>query len=154
MRARVGALGHVLANVLEPCGTSRAGQRVNVLCRHDRLRAAQTDEIRELLDRVEELVEIDRTCEFNVSEVTRTGLVCLFACGAHLAVLNHTEACVEHAIRYGLVALIGLIGRNLDDAPLADVLRVRDAELNAYDRVAHSVPAYLYVYISSVLALS
>ena len=69
--------------------------------------------------------------------MTRAELVRLLARRTHLPVLDDAEAAVEDAIGNRLIALIGLVGRDFDDGPLANVLRVRNAELNTDNRVTH-----------------
>ena len=44
-----------------------------------------------------------------MAKVTWTELVGLLARRADLTVLNNTESCIKHAIRDGLITLVGLI---------------------------------------------
>ena len=138
---------HVVANVLEPRHTREA--RVHLVGIHrdanaivEWNRAVEADHIRKLLDGVEELVEIDGTSQCNVSEVTRAELVRLLAGGADLPILNDTEACIKHAIRNRLVALVGLVGGDFHDGALANILGIRNPKLNSNDSVAHDAYSY------------
>jgi hypothetical protein len=102
------------------------------------LGAREADEVAELLGSLKELVEIDRPSEWNVSKVTGAQLVRLLTRGADLAILYDSEACVKDTVGDGLVALIGLVSRDFDNRPLADVLGVGNAKLNADDCIPHS----------------
>lgn len=101
------------------------------------MRAVEADDVAQLLNPVEELVEVHRPSQRNVSEVTWAELIRVLAGGADLAVLNDAEASIEDAIRHGLLRLIGLVGGNLHDAPLENVVGVCNAKLNSSDDVAH-----------------
>jgi alkanesulfonate monooxygenase SsuD/methylene tetrahydromethanopterin reductase-like flavin-dependent oxidoreductase (luciferase family) len=113
--ARTEALrGHVVTDLLEACRT-RGLDLVEVLGLHHWLRAVQTDEVRQLLNRVKELVEVDRACQLNVTKVPRAELVRLLARGAHLTILNHTEPCIKHTVWDRLITLVGLIGSHFNN---------------------------------------
>jgi hypothetical protein len=101
------------------------------------LGAREADEVAELLGCLKELIEIDRPSEWNVSKVTGTELVRLLARGADLAIFDNSEACVKDTVGDGLVALIGLVCGDFDNRPLADVLGVGNAKLNADDCIPH-----------------
>lgn len=103
----------------------------------DDVRAIQADDVAQLLNPVEELVEVHWSGQSDVTKVTRTELVGVFAGRTDLAILNDTEARVEDAVWNRLARLIGLVGGNLHDTPLEDVVGVCDAELNSGDCVAH-----------------
>ena len=107
--------------------------------RRNGLGAVQADEVCELLCRVEELIEVDRTCELNVTEVSGTRLVRLPTRRTHLAILDDTEPSIEDAVCDWLCALVGLVCRNFHDTTLPNVLGIGDAELNSNDRIAHCV---------------
>ena len=139
-------LSQDIANLLEAAHPwrrvrARAGQGC---------RAVQAHAIAELLDHIEELVEIHGPSQRNVSKVSRAVLVGLLAGRADLAVLNHSETRIKHAIRRGIPAEVGLVGGDLYDAALDNVIGVSDAKLNAYDCVTHCtiviLPCRLFVF--------
>ena len=104
-----------------------------------RLGTVQTDHVTNLLHNIEELVEIDRSCECNVTKVTWTELIGLLTGWTYLTILNDTETAIEHAIGDRLIALVGLVGGHFHNGTLTDVLGIGNAELNAYNSVAHVV---------------
>ena len=85
-----------------------------------------------------------------MAKVPRAVLVGLFAGRADLAILNHSETRIKHAIRRGIPAEVGFVGGDLHDAALDNVIGVRDAKLNAYDCVTHCsiviLPCRLFVF--------
>jgi len=111
------------------------------------LGAGQTEDVAELLHRIEELIQIDRAGQLDVSKVTRAILVGQLACRADLAVLNHAEARIEHAIGNCLGGLICLVSCDLDHAALQDVVRISDTKLNTDDCVTHFTSCYVFAYI-------
>jgi hypothetical protein len=141
----------ILAVPLELCGSWKIWRSWPI---RESLGTREADEVAKFLGRLKELVEIDRPSERNVSKVTGAQLVCLLARGADLAILYHSEPCVKDPVGDRLIALIGLVGRDLDDGPLADVLGVGNAELDADDCIPHSVYLLLSCVDSSVFSLS
>lgn len=127
---------------------SRRAESVHVHVVHNQLGAVQADDRARVLNHVGELVEVHGSCEGNVSKMSGTQLVCLLAGGAHLAVLNHTKPRVKHAVRHGLVALVGLVCGNLHDTPLENVVGVCDAKLDANDCVTH-LDYFLFIRVYS-----
>ena len=138
--------GDGLTNVLDAPLTCRANAAQLFRCQK-RSRAVHADEVAHLFDDIEELVEIHRTSQTDVTEMTRTVLVCLLAGRADLAILNDTELGVKDAARNRLTALVGLVCRNLDHTALDNVVGARNAELNAYDCVAHDAYLLCSMYI-------
>jgi hypothetical protein len=141
----------VLAVPLELCASRKVSRSRSI---GEPLGARETDEVAKLLGSLKELVEIHRPSERNVSKVTGAQLVRLLARGADLAILYHSEPCVKDPVGDRLIALIGLVGCDLDDGPLADVLGVGNAELDADDCIPHSVYLLLSCVDSSVFSLS
>lgn len=141
-------LGYDIANLLEPSQSSRLNVQ-NLLGPENHARAVEADDVAQLLNPVEELVEIHGPSQRNVPEVTWAELVGVLAGGADLAVLNDAEAGIEDAIRHRLLRLVGLVGGNLHDAPLENVVGVCNAKLNSSDDVAHftsyTVPCKVFV---------
>ena len=124
-----------IADCLEAC-CSRGSDLVETLS-DERLGAVEADDVCESSDRIKELVEIDRTRESDVTEVTRAVLVGLLAGRALLSILNNAEAGVKDTVGDGLTALVGLVGGDLNNRTLEDVVRVGESELNANDSVTH-----------------
>jgi hypothetical protein len=120
-----------------PLEASRSRNILGSRVSGEALGAGETDEVAELLGSLKELVEIDRPSDRNVSKVSRAELVRLLARGADLAIFNDSEPCVKDPVGDRLVALIGLVCRDLHDGPLADVLGIGNAELNADDSIPH-----------------
>ena len=58
----------------------------------------------------------------------------MLASGADAAALDDAEPGVKYAARNGVVALVRLVGDDLDDGAPEDLFGGRDAELYAYDR--------------------
>ena len=123
------------ADLLESGKTSR--RRVLDSTFQQNLRAVQADGVRQLLDPVEELVEVDRASERDVTEVSGTILIRVLAGRTDLAVLDDTEPRIKHAICNRLTRLICFVSCNLHDTPFENVVGVCDAKLNASDCVAH-----------------
>ena len=125
-----------IAHLLEASNTGGLDTLQRLLTCHD-MRAVQADDIGKLLNPVEELIKIDGPSQRDVSEMTRTELIGVLTGGADLAILNDTKSGVKDAIRNRLLRLVGLVGGNLHDAPLENVVGVCNAKLNSGNCVAH-----------------
>ena len=71
---------------------TRCGQTVKDFRCEDGLGTVQADDITQLFDRIEELIQIHRSCKFNVPKVSRAKLIGLFTGRTDLAVLNDSES--------------------------------------------------------------
>ena len=71
---------------------TRCGQTVEDFGCKDRFGTVQANHIAELLYRIEELIQIHRSCKFNVPEMSRAKLIGLFTGRTDLAVLNDSKA--------------------------------------------------------------
>ena len=71
---------------------TRCGHAVKDFGCENRLGTVQADDIAELFDRIEELIQIHRSCKFNVSEMSGAKLIGLFTGRTDLAVLNDSKA--------------------------------------------------------------
>jgi len=126
-----------ITDLLEERQTTALRILRQLLGARQRIRAGQTDHIRQLLNHIEELVEIDRTGHLNVAKVSGTELVGLLTRRADLTVLDDTKSSIKDAIGNGLIALVGLVSGDLHNRPLGKVVGVCDAKLDAYDSVTH-----------------
>ena len=125
-----------VTNLLEPRKPRRC-QLSNVIWICKGLRAIETYNVCKLLNHVEELVEIHRASQPNMAKVTGTELVGLLARRADLAVFDDTKPCIKHAICDGLVTLIGLVSRDLNNRSLEDIVGICNAKLDANNCIAH-----------------
>lgn len=100
-------------------------------------RAVHTDIAQDLLNVVEVLVEVDRTCQRDVSKVTLTLLVGVLAGRTDLARLDDTEACIEDAAGDWIGSLVGLVRRDFDNRTPQDLLRRRDPKLDTNHCIGH-----------------
>ena len=71
---------------------TRCGQTVKDFGCENRLGTVQAYDIAQLLYRIEELIQIHRSCKFNVSEMSGAKLIGLFTGRTDLAVLNDSKA--------------------------------------------------------------
>ena len=71
---------------------TRCGQTVKDFGCKDGLGTVQANHIAEFLYRIEELIQIHRSCKFNVSEMSGAKLIRLFTGRTDLAVLNDSES--------------------------------------------------------------
>jgi UDP-glucose 4-epimerase len=77
-----------------------------------------------------------------VTKVTGAELIGLLARGTDLAIFDNAKPGVKDAVWHRLVALIRFVSGDFHDRTLQDVFRVRNAELNSNDCVAHFTTCY------------
>ena len=126
-------------NITHLLETSNAGglDTLQRLLACHNVRAVQADDIGKLLNPVKELIQVHRPSQCDVSEMARTELIRVLTGGTDLAILNDAKSSVKDAIRNRLLRLVGLVGGNLHDAPLENVVGVCNAKLNSGNCVAH-----------------
>ena len=68
-----------------------------------------------------------------MTKVTGAAMIGLTACTTHLSVVEHTHAWVKQASNLRLRSFIGSLRGNLHDRTAFNLLRGKDAELDAHD---------------------
>ena len=136
LRSLVTELRDDIPHLLEASKTRRL-DLFNLLSAKNHAGAVQANHVCQLFHPVEELVKIHRASQRDVSKVSRAELVRVLTGRTDLAVLDDSETDIKDSIRNRLSRLIGLVGCNLHDTPLQNVVGVCDAKLNSDDRVAH-----------------
>ena len=97
----------------------------------------ETNQVCKFFNGIKELIQIDRSCKFNVSKMTWTELVGLFAGGTDFTVLNDTETSIKDAIGNWLIALIGFISGHLYNRSFTNIVWVGNPKLNTDDCITH-----------------
>ena len=136
LRSLVTELRDDIPHLLEASKTRRL-DLFNLLSAKNHAGAVQANHVCQLFHPVEELVKIHRASQRDVSKVSRAELVRVLTGRTDLAVLDDSETDIKDSIRNRLSRLIGLVGCNLHDTPLQNVVGVCDAKLNSDDRIAH-----------------
>jgi hypothetical protein len=80
---------------------------------------------------IQELVQIYRASKRDVTKVTLAVQIGVLARRTNLAALNYPEARIEHASGNWVITLVCLVCDDLYDRTTADLLRRRNAKLNA-----------------------
>ena len=102
------------------------------------MRAVDANTVENLLDILEELIEVDRSSQGNMTKVSLALQIGVFAGGAHFARVDDAESRIKDTAGDGVIALVGFVGDNLDDATAKNFIRRDDTELNTGDEVGHS----------------
>jgi hypothetical protein len=84
-----------------------------------------------------ELVEVDRTSEGDVTEVTLAFQVGMFAGGADFTGVYDTKTGIEYTTGYRIVSLIGFVCDDVNNASAKDFFRASDAKLNPNNNFRH-----------------
>ena len=132
----IGSLLECITHFLETSHTLRR-HCIDFRFFNEEFGTVETDQVAKFLDGIKELIQIDWTCEFNVTEMAWTELVSLFTGGTDFTVLNDTETSIKDAIGNRLIALIGFIGGHLYDGSFTNIVWVGNPKLNTHDCITH-----------------
>lgn len=100
-------------------------------------RAVHTDIAQDLLNVINVLVEVDRACQGDVSEVTLALLVGVLAGRTDLSRLDDAETSIEDSTWDRIGTLVGLICDDFDNRTPQDLLRRGDSKLDTNHCIWH-----------------